>query len=75
VRTELLDVVLVLGRRHLLRLLRDYEAHYNSHRPHRGTDLRSPRDIGTSPVAVPLKEIRRSKVVSGLISEYQGAAA
>ena len=75
VRTELLDVVLVLGRRHLLRLLRDYEAHYNSHRPHRGIDLRSPRDIGTGPVVVPLKEIRRSKVVSELISEYQGAAA
>jgi putative transposase len=32
VRSELLDLVLVLGRRHLLRLLRDYEAHYNSHR-------------------------------------------
>ena len=75
VRTELLDVVLVLGRRHLLWLLRDYEAHYNSHRPHRGIDLRSPRDIGTGPLVVPLKEIRRSKVVSGLISEYQGAAA
>ena len=75
VRPELLDVVLVLGRSHLLRLLRDYQAHYNSHRPHRGIDLRSPSDTGTSPVAVPLKEIRHSRVVSGLISEYQGAAA
>jgi hypothetical protein len=32
-RAEVLDQVLVLGRRHLLRLLRAYEAHFNSHRP------------------------------------------
>jgi transposase InsO family protein len=43
VRSELLDLVLVVGRRHLLRLLRDYEAHYNPHRPHRGIDLNARR--------------------------------
>ena len=33
-RAEVTDLVLVLGRRDLLRVLRDYETHYNSHRPH-----------------------------------------
>jgi hypothetical protein len=65
----------VLGRRHLLKLLRDYEAHYNSHRPHRGIDLNAPErdDFGSRPV--PLDEIERTAVVGGLISEYNGEAA
>ena len=35
VRDEVLDWTLVLGRRHLDRLLARYACHYNSHRPHR----------------------------------------
>jgi putative transposase len=42
VRTECLDWMLVLGRRHLERVLRAYAAHYNEARPHRGLDLRTP---------------------------------
>ena len=75
VRSELLDLVLVVGRRHLLRLLRDYEAHYNSHRPHRGIDLNAPERNGFDPRAVRLDEIERTAVVGGLINEYQGEAA
>jgi putative transposase len=41
VRTECLDWLLILGRRHLDRVLRIYTAHYNSERPHR--DSRSGR--------------------------------
>jgi len=75
VRAELLDLVLVTGRRHLLRLLADYEAHYNSHRPHRGIDLEAPDGVRGEPQeAVPLDEVRRTKVVSGLISQYRRAA-
>jgi putative transposase len=72
-RSELLD--LVLGRGHLLRLLCDYEAHYNSHRPHRGIDLNAPErnDVGSRPV--PLDEIERTAVAGGLIGEYKGEAA
>jgi putative transposase len=75
VRSELLDLVLVVGRRHLLRLLCDYEAHYNSHRPHRGIDLNAPERDDVSPRAVPLDEIERIAVVGGLISEYHVEAA
>ncbi len=75
IRHELLDLVLVLGRRHLLRLLAEYEAHYNSHRPHRGIDLQAPESVGTVTAAVPLDDIRSSKVVAGVINEYHGVAA
>ncbi len=75
VRSELLDLVLVLGRRHLIRLLADYEAHYNSHRPHRGIDLQAPDTLEADSSVVPIDEIRRTRVVSGLISEYHGVAA
>src|SRR6266498_1819603 len=42
VRAECLDWTLVLGRRHLLRLLRAYVRHYNQQRPHRGLALAVP---------------------------------
>ena len=41
-RVECLDWMLVLGRRHLERVLRAYAAHYNERRPHRGLALKTP---------------------------------
>jgi putative transposase len=38
VRAECLDWMLVLGRRHLERVLGVYVQHYNRERPHRGLD-------------------------------------
>jgi putative transposase len=75
IRAELLDLVLVGGRRHLLRLLRDYETHYNSHRPHRGLDLDAPERSNIGARVVPLHEIRRTAAVGGFINEYHGRAA
>jgi putative transposase len=75
VRTECLDWTLVLGRRHLERVLRAYVKHYNRGRPHRGLDLRTPetRDppdrISRQPIGV-----RRRDVLGGLIHEYESAA-
>src|SRR6266567_4348188 len=43
VRAECLDWTLVLGRRHLLRLLSAYVRHYNQQRPHRGLALAVPQ--------------------------------
>jgi putative transposase len=42
VRTECLDWMLVLGRRHLDHVLRVYTSHYNGRRPHRGLGLKTP---------------------------------
>jgi putative transposase len=67
--------VLVVGRRHLISLLHDYETHYNSHRPHRGIALDAPDGTRVSDHGVPTAQIQRTRVMSGLISEYHGAAA
>jgi putative transposase len=75
VRSELLDLVLVIGRRHLASLLHDYETHYNSHRPHRGIDLDAPERMDSGLATIPLDDIRRTKAVGGLITEYHGVAA
>jgi len=50
VRTECLDWTLLLSRRHLERVLRDYGEHYNAQRPHRGLGLRAPELSCTQPV-------------------------
>lgn len=42
IRRELLDHVIVLGERHLLKLLRDYDAYCNADRPHSALDGDSP---------------------------------
>jgi transposase InsO family protein len=75
VRAECLDWTLILGRRHLERVLRTYIAHYNEARPHRGLDLRTP--IGNPSQAVGdlrTAGVRRRDVLGGLIHEYRAAA-
>ena len=74
-RREVTDHVLVLGRRHLLRLASAFESHYNPHRPHRGIDLQAPEAIGQDQAPVPIGDIRRRRLLGGLISEYHGVAA
>jgi transposase InsO family protein len=91
VRAECLDWTLVVGRRHLLRLLRAYVRHYNQQRPHRGLALAVPEagELGSPHVmAVPEPEageqaspkvnpqaVRRRDVLGGLIHEYHEVAA
>jgi putative transposase len=41
-RTECLDWLLIINRRHLERALRVFVDHYNSHRPHRSLNLKPP---------------------------------
>jgi transposase InsO family protein len=75
VRTECLDWMLVLGRRHLERVLRTYAAHYNERRPHRGLELKTP-DPQPDPAPWPAEgaRVRTRDVLSGLIREYDLAA-
>jgi putative transposase len=71
VRDEVLDWTLVLGRRHLDRLLARYACHYNSHRPHRGIALCPPELCGADPPP-PSQGIARRQVLAG-INEYLAA--
>jgi putative transposase len=74
VRSEVLDHLLVTGHEHLLRVLAEYEDHYNSHRPHRGIGLSSPDPLDIVHRVVPIEDIRRIEIL-GLINEYRGLAA
>jgi len=75
-RAEVTDRMLIAGPRHLRRVLEEYVAHFNRHRPHRARGLRTPdHDSGISvPVADVAARIQRRKVLSGLIHEYERAA-
>jgi putative transposase len=75
VRVECLDWTLVLGRRHLLRLLRRYVRHYNQQRPHRGLALAVPQAEERGSPQVNPREVRRRDVLGGLIHEYHEVAA
>ena len=77
-RRELLDRVLILGERHLRAVLAEYQAHYNTARPHQGIAQRVPDDELDAPRAtvtdVDTQQIRRKPVLGGLINEYTHAA-
>ena len=74
VRAECLDWLLILGRRHLERVLRAYTAHYNRERPHRGLALQTPERVNARDPPTAGKIERRDRL-GGLIHEYYRAAA
>jgi transposase InsO family protein len=74
VRNECLDHLLIFGRRHLERVLRDYVTHFNDERPHRSLDLMPPAG-STQARGSPSSGIRRRDLLGGLIHEYYAAAA
>jgi hypothetical protein len=55
VGAECLDWTLVLGRRHLVRLLRVYVRHYNQQRPHRGLALAVPEASEQDQSSMPVR--------------------
>ncbi len=76
-RSECLDWLLILNRRHLERVLRVFVHHYNSHRPHRALNLTPPNPAPPTLqlVAAPRSEqIERRDRLGGLIHEYGLAA-
>jgi putative transposase len=77
VRAECLDWTLVLGRRHLVRLLRAYVRHYNQQRPHRGLALAVPEAPEQDQSSMPVRpqDVKRRDVLGGLIHEYHPVAA
>jgi hypothetical protein len=65
VRSECLDWLLVLNRRHLERALRVFADHYNGHRPHRALSLTPPEPKAThaparDPIAIRPRRAPRS---------------
>ncbi len=73
IRSECLDWLLILNRRHLERVLRTYVHHYNTQRPHRALKLQPPQPRKPKPVST--GEICRHDRLGGLIHEYYRAAA
>ena len=73
-RTECLDWLLILGQRHLDRVLRVYVDHYNTERPHRALGRQPP--IAPQPLpSPPPATIQRRDRLGGLLHEYHLAAA
>jgi hypothetical protein len=67
-----------VGERHLHSVLAEYQAHYNTARPHRGIAQRVPDDEGDAPrvtaTDLATERIRRKPILNGLINEYLHAA-
>jgi transposase InsO family protein len=74
VRSECLDWLLILNRRHLEQILRVFVDHYNRERPHRALDLLPPTSDG-EPEPTGSGAIHRRDRIGGLLHEYYRAAA
>jgi putative transposase len=74
VRTECLDWLLILNRRHLEAVLRVYGHHYNAERPHRAQVVPAERPCEPIASAVPGNVCRRD-LLGGLLHEYYQAVA
>jgi putative transposase len=70
IRAECTDRMLIMGQRHLQRVLADYMEHYNTGRAHRALNLRAPAD-NPGIIPLPAHRIRRAPVLGGLINEYE----
>jgi putative transposase len=76
-RHELLDRTLIWNQTHLLHALREYERHYNEHRPHRAISNARPMRPLPEPVlptTITDLAIRRRDRLGGIIHEYQNVA-
>ncbi|MBS2533121.1 DDE-type integrase/transposase/recombinase [Catenulispora sp. NF23] len=77
VRHECTDRILIGGERHLGVVLDHYIAHYKAGRSHQGEglSLRAPDDDpNVIPFPAQVDQIRRRRVLGGLINEYETAA-
>jgi putative transposase len=75
VRAECTDRILITGDRHLRLVLDQYTEHHNAGRSHQGhgLELRAPLD-DPNIIPLPAHRITRTKILSGLINEYDVAA-
>jgi hypothetical protein len=77
-RAKLPDRTLIVNRAHLLHALREYQARYNEHRPHRTLHAAAPLRPLPPPITEPDRierlDIRRRDRLGGILHEYQHAA-
>jgi transposase InsO family protein len=74
IRRECLDRMLIFHERQLRHVLSEYEDYYNTHRPHRTLEQRSPTECGRTQQLCSTGAVRRTQVLGGLINEYRHAA-
>jgi hypothetical protein len=75
VRSEVLDLIFITGRRHLDQMLCRYAGHYDARRPHRGLDLRTRAGVVDCQFATAMPRVRRVDGLGGLICAYEPVAA
>jgi putative transposase len=75
VRTECLDWLLIVGRRHLEQVLRIHIQHYNRERPHRGLALHPPQPPARAPALPQEGDVQRRDRLGDLVHEYYRAAS
>jgi hypothetical protein len=74
-RRELIERTLICNQRHLLKVLRDYQAHHNEHRPHRS--LKQPAPLRPLPAPVTDLDtfrIHRRDRIGGILHKYKIAS-
>ena len=74
IRRELLDRILIVNAAHARRALGEYEAHFNTHRPHRSLGQAAPLRALPSVPADPTAAVIRRDRLGGLIHEYAQVA-
>jgi len=76
-RRECLDHVLLLGERHLQRVLAEYRSYFNRARPHQGIDQRCQVAFGSAALSqdlVPAAVVEGRPMLGGLHHDYRLAA-
>ncbi len=74
VRRECLDHILVIGERHLHRVIKEYVKYFDEARPHQGIGQRIPERFESVPEKLGKAKIIAFPVLNGLHHDYQQAA-
>jgi putative transposase len=74
IRRECLDQMLIFHERQLVHVLAEYTTHYNSHRPHRALEQRSPMELRANRLSRTTGVVRRKQILGGLVNEYEHAS-